>query len=310
MLMPCASTTGGCRQSRRVRCSRQRQVRRQRRRHTSSCDGVDCYHRSSSLYLNGRHLDFYFAHSGSEAPNDQWSAKKTSLIKVAASNADPVARCARKPNPLGKASASLGRATRLLNGQEGVTGDWPLLRQAAVGCPRKAIDDLEPQSYLPHFEHVLRCIQHVLIFHLLRQDWEPQHQDVLRTHQDWEARRRRLCDWFAEWPGGRPPLNSTMPWNIRPSLVVLWGVCWMFYRSRGGSRQEPAGGWVPSQPVGQGNVEDQSPNMAGTYCITAYWERQQLTQFFQATLRSSNRPPQLTKVRASVITLIRQSEVV
>jgi len=20
-----------------------------------------------------------------------------------------------------------------------------------------------------------------------------------------------------------------MPWNIWPSLVVLWGVCWMFY---------------------------------------------------------------------------------
>lgn len=23
---------------------------------------------------------------------------------------------------------------------------------------------------------------------------------------------------------------STMPWNIRPALVVLWGVCWMFAR--------------------------------------------------------------------------------
>ena len=26
----------------------------------------------------------------------------------------------------------------------------------------------------------------------------------------------------------RPP-SSTMPWTIWPSLVVLWGVCWMFY---------------------------------------------------------------------------------
>jgi hypothetical protein len=25
----------------------------------------------------------------------------------------------------------------------------------------------------------------------------------------------------------RPPC-TTMPWNIRPALVVLWGVCWMF----------------------------------------------------------------------------------
>ena len=25
------------------------------------------------------------------------------------------------------------------------------------------------------------------------------------------------------------PLCTTMPWNIRSALVVLWGVCWMFY---------------------------------------------------------------------------------
>jgi hypothetical protein len=36
--------------------------------------------------------------------------------------------------------------------------------------------------------------------------------------------------WFFEWPGGRHPLNSTWPWaDVKPSLLVLWGVCWMFY---------------------------------------------------------------------------------
>ncbi|KAH0545113.1 hypothetical protein FGG08_000725 [Glutinoglossum americanum] len=34
--------------------------------------------------------------------------------------------------------------------------------------------------------------------------------------------------WFFEWPNRRRPLSSTWPWNIKPSLVVLWGVCWMF----------------------------------------------------------------------------------
>ncbi|KAF4627276.1 hypothetical protein G7Y89_g10878 [Cudoniella acicularis] len=35
--------------------------------------------------------------------------------------------------------------------------------------------------------------------------------------------------WFFEWPGGKRPLNSTWPWaDIKPSLLVLWGVCWMF----------------------------------------------------------------------------------
>lgn len=34
---------------------------------------------------------------------------------------------------------------------------------------------------------------------------------------------------FSEFPeGGRPPC-TTIPWTIWPALVVLWGVCWMFY---------------------------------------------------------------------------------
>lgn len=36
--------------------------------------------------------------------------------------------------------------------------------------------------------------------------------------------------WFLEWPGGQRPLNSTWPWSgVKLSILVLWGVCWMFY---------------------------------------------------------------------------------
>ncbi|KAH8687235.1 hypothetical protein BGZ60DRAFT_4305 [Tricladium varicosporioides] len=44
----------------------------------------------------------------------------------------------------------------------------------------------------------------------------------------------RLCclfgsGWFFEWPRGKHPLSSTWPWaDVKPSLLVLWGVCWMF----------------------------------------------------------------------------------
>ncbi|KAE8440838.1 hypothetical protein EG329_006400 [Mollisiaceae sp. DMI_Dod_QoI] len=34
---------------------------------------------------------------------------------------------------------------------------------------------------------------------------------------------------FAEFSNRRRPKCTTMPWTIWPSLVVLWGVCWMFY---------------------------------------------------------------------------------
>lgn len=40
--------------------------------------------------------------------------------------------------------------------------------------------------------------------------------------------------WFFEWPSGLHPLNSTWPWaDVKPSLIVLWGVCWMFYPEYG-----------------------------------------------------------------------------
>jgi hypothetical protein len=34
---------------------------------------------------------------------------------------------------------------------------------------------------------------------------------------------------FAGFPKSLRHLCTTMPWTIWPALVVLWGVCWMFY---------------------------------------------------------------------------------
>lgn len=34
---------------------------------------------------------------------------------------------------------------------------------------------------------------------------------------------------FFEYPNNLRHLCTTMPWSIWPALVVLWGVCWMFY---------------------------------------------------------------------------------
>jgi len=36
-------------------------------------------------------------------------------------------------------------------------------------------------------------------------------------------------DDLSVFPNRRRPPCTTMPWNIWPALVVLWGVCWMFY---------------------------------------------------------------------------------
>jgi hypothetical protein len=51
---------------------------------------------------------------------------------------------------------------------------------------------------------------------------------LLRRGQ-WQAPASFNEDYFSEWPGGRRPLSTTWPWNVKPSLLVIWGVCWMFY---------------------------------------------------------------------------------
>ena len=60
------------------------------------------------------------------------------------------------------------------------------------------------------------------------------------THSEWLFREAAvrlqlilellllLCK-SSGFPDGDRPMCMTMPWNILPALVVLWGVCWMFY---------------------------------------------------------------------------------
>ncbi|EAT88544.1 hypothetical protein SNOG_03339 [Parastagonospora nodorum SN15] len=42
-----------------------------------------------------------------------------------------------------------------------------------------------------------------------------------------------LCGKFSGVSDNDQPMCTTMPWNIRPALIVLWGVCWMFYTPEG-----------------------------------------------------------------------------
>ena len=59
-----------------------------------------------------------------------------------------------------------------------------------------------------------------------------------------------------EFHGNRRYLCTTMPWVIWPALVVLWGVCWMFYsgfatsqgwETQGFSGSAPSGSAIPEQ---------------------------------------------------------------
>ncbi|KAL9114708.1 MAG: hypothetical protein Q9227_001386, partial [Pyrenula ochraceoflavens] len=74
--------------------------------------------------------------------------------------------------------------------------------------------------------------------------WQNLYSFLLRMEQvflDWEkfliswketllpALFNLLMSRSSEFPNRFRPPCTTMPWTIWPALVVLWGVCWMFY---------------------------------------------------------------------------------
>ncbi|KAL8841501.1 MAG: hypothetical protein Q9170_000884 [Blastenia crenularia] len=82
---------------------------------------------------------------------------------------------------------------------------------------------------IPIVNDFLKCLRKVVLEGLIYHDEELLDKFVRKWHHHCLQERQPDRDWFSEWPSGRRPLNTTWPWNIRPSLVVLWGVCWMFY---------------------------------------------------------------------------------
>ena len=88
---------------------------------------------------------------------------------------------------------------------------------------------LRCESGLANLEHMLRCLQQAAFDALIQHGLKRLEGELTAWYHYWKQRRHTSVSWFTEWPSGRRPLSTTWPWNIRPSLVVLWGVCWMFY---------------------------------------------------------------------------------
>jgi hypothetical protein len=81
-------------------------------------------------------------------------------------------------------------------------------------------------THIANLHHLLLCLLSQLLCQLVHFCIE-----IVRDHiaECQKLRKRWREDWFFEFPDGRPPLSTTWPWAIKPSLAVLWGVCWMFY---------------------------------------------------------------------------------
>jgi len=100
---------------------------------------------------------------------------------------------------------------RLRHGDE-----WLLAQGLEAGL---VLDD----KFVANYEHLLLRLQTELIEALAQKVLE----ELLRGGHD--KKQRKLLSWFTEFAAKPQALSTSFPWTIKPSLAVLWGVCWMFY---------------------------------------------------------------------------------
>ena len=100
--------------------------------------------------------------------------------------------------------------------------------------------DLLCRKTAANLEHMLLCLQSAALEALIYCYLKVAEAEFVHWHSYWQQRWQTGDAWFAEWPSGRRPLSTTWPWNVRPALLVLWGVCWMFYGNEGPRKPQAA----------------------------------------------------------------------
>lgn len=131
------------------------------------------------------------------------------------------------------------------------------------------------EKFAANLEYLLLCerqaLAQAICLDLIRSAW----QNALLQLNVWTHRGKIGGDQLsAEFARIMPPLSTTWPWSIRPSLAVLWGVCWMFYnpigdrdyaerRASRSSQQIPHGYLFDDQPLAQ-----RFPPPHGSPCVS------------------------------------------
>lgn len=94
-------------------------------------------------------------------------------------------------------------------------------------------------KFVANLQHIIRSLQRIALEAIIRHYLDIVEAHILQWHLYWQHSKRIGEGWFAEWPNSHRPLSTTWPWNIKPSLLVLWGVCWMFPGPSGNNKRRP-----------------------------------------------------------------------
>lgn len=90
----------------------------------------------------------------------------------------------------------------------------------------EVIDSTLDETYLANLEHILLCFQDQILRLLVARLIGLAQKHLIDCQKD---QGKESDDWFSVFPDSRHPLSTTWPWSIKPSLAVIWGVCWMFF---------------------------------------------------------------------------------
>ncbi|TLD39628.1 hypothetical protein E2P81_ATG00615 [Venturia nashicola] len=130
-----------------------------------------------------------------------------------------------------------------------VAGPYVLYLDELAFC--RPLSDIKKQSSLGK-----KALRHTILrkgFHEQQLEilWEFIHNLFLKTDRFLQSLYKHFQLWkkllylfifyscFSVFPNAFRHFCTTMPWTIWPSLVILWGVCWMFYRPLLGHEADP-----------------------------------------------------------------------
>jgi hypothetical protein len=192
-----------------------------RRRQTVTKDPKsDLHHQEHASYVNNLLHDLHDHTQSNAFPISKVAADDNLLL---CRSRETLAETLTKHISLQHVASAFDLATFLINRLDLIIRDpghasqcW---RTYSADCRR-----LQDEKYIANLLHLLRRLQYFLFQILV-------HKSLKRLddlHDNWQKQdsrqegKRLDADWFSEWPSGERPLNTTWPWNIRPSLVVLW----------------------------------------------------------------------------------------
>ena len=123
-------------------------------------------------------------------------------------------------------------ASKKLSVIDNVLGALEYVKLSLRQIGQNGCEELDEKT-MANLEYLLLRIRECLAQTTVAKAWRFIKNSMSRHHHPMERLFKYGGDkWCSEFSGNQRPMSTTWPWSIRPSLAVIWGVCWMFEMKR------------------------------------------------------------------------------